>query len=175
MRLCKKALEFIQIINEEGEVRICGWQNDGGVVGKLSQNSMEEIFNGEAAELIRERHINKDYSNCNPNACPFVANDNVDENCIDIDEIPQMPPALYLAYENVCNYRCVMCTIPDCMSKADYSMREEKLNKIDDELRKVLPYVKKIGANGLGEIFASKHILKLLSKISYFIPICFIK
>lgn len=57
-----------------------------------------------------------------------------------------------------------MCTIPDCMKRMDAVEREKKLNKIDLELSKILPYVKNLSANGLGELFASKHILKLLSE-----------
>lgn len=30
MKLCRRAVEFIQVVNEEGEVRICGWLKDGG-------------------------------------------------------------------------------------------------------------------------------------------------
>lgn len=164
MELCRRTIEFVQVINEEGDVRICGWLKDGGIIGRLTDNTMEEIYHSSEAELIREFHLNRDYSNCNPNACPYVANNNVEENFIKVNEIPKFPPALYLAYENVCNYRCVMCTIPDCMKRADAVEREKKLDKIDAELLKVLPYVKTISANGLGELFASKHILKLLSE-----------
>ena len=57
-----------------------------------------------------------------------------------------------------------MCDIPNCMSKSDMKIREEKLNIIDNEIRKVLPYVKHISANGLGELFACKHILGILSE-----------
>lgn len=164
MELCRRTIEFVQIINEDGEVRLCSWLKDGGVIGKLTDNTMEEIYHSSEAELIREYHLNKNYSNCNPNACPYVANSNVEENFIKIDEIPKFPPSLFLAYENVCNYHCAMCTIPDCMKRADTAEREQKLNKIDAELSKILPYVKAISANGLGELFVSKHILKLLSE-----------
>lgn len=164
MELCRRTIEFVQVINENGQVRLCGWLKDGGVIGKLTDNTMEEIYHSTEAELIREYHLNRDYSNCNPNACPFVANNNVEENFIKIDEVPQFPPALYLAYENVCNYHCVMCTVPDCMKRVNVAEREKKLDKIDSELSKVLPYVKSINANGLGELFVSKHILKLLSE-----------
>lgn len=163
-KLCKRAIEFVQVINDEGEVRLCSWQKDGGIIGKLSEKTMEEIYNSNEAQMIREKHAKGDYSNCNPNACPYVANGNVEEKCIEIDDYPKYPPALYLAYENVCNYRCVMCTIPDCMTGKDYEEREKKLNRIDEEVLKVLPFVKKLSANGLGELFASKHILKVLSE-----------
>lgn len=164
MKLCRRAVEFVQVMNEDGLVRLCSWQKDGGIIGKLTEQSLEEIYHGEEAKMIREKHVKKDYSNCDPNACPYVANDNVEEMFIELDEFPRFPKAIYLAYENVCNYHCVMCTVPDCAKRINTAQREEKYNKIDAELRKVLPYVKKIGANGLGELFTSKHTLKLLSE-----------
>ncbi|MGO5315096.1 SPASM domain-containing protein [Bilifractor sp. LCP21S3_A7] len=69
MRICQNALDFVQIINENGDVRLCGWQLDGGVIGSLIDSSLEEVYNSPQAKLIRDRHLNQDYSNCNPNAC----------------------------------------------------------------------------------------------------------
>lgn len=164
MRLCERAVNFVQVMNEEGAVRLCSWLNDGGVIGYLTKNSLQEIYHSDEARLIQEMHACGDHTNCNPNQCPYVANNTVDTVSVDIDEIPQFPEALYLAYENVCNYRCIMCGIPDCMEKADAKLLEDKYNKIDMELKKALPYVKHISANGLGELFVSRHTLKLLSE-----------
>lgn len=164
VKLCERAVNFVQITNEDGEVRLCSWLKDGGVIGHLSQNSLDEIYHSEGAKLIRRMHACGDHSNCNPNTCPYVANGNVDEISIDIEEVPKYPESLYLAYENVCNYHCVMCDIPNCMARSDITERERKLKHIDAELRKVLPYVKHLSANGLGELFVSRHILKLLSE-----------
>ena len=164
MKLCRNSVEFVQVVNEDGAVRICGWLSDGGIVGHLTSNSMEEIYHSPAAQVIHSMHACGDHSNCNINQCPYVANDTVSDNLIEIDEIPKYPYSLYLAYENVCNYHCVMCDIPNCASKIAPKEREKKLDKVDEELRKVLPYVRNIGANGLGELFASKHILKLLEE-----------
>ena len=165
MRICERALNHIQVIDAEGTVRICSWEYDGGVIGRLSQNTMEEIYNSEEAKLIRKMHFDKNYANCNPNACPYVANNSVDEHSIDVEEVPRLPQELYLAYENVCNYHCVTCTIPDCMNlnKDKQAELEQKYDKIDEELRKVLPYVKVLGANGQGEFFVSKHIMNLMN------------
>ncbi|MBP3805786.1 MAG: radical SAM protein [Oribacterium sp.] len=164
MRLCKRAKDFVQIINEDGAVRLCSWLHDGGIIGHLTKNSLDEIYHSAEAEMIRDMHAKGDHSNCNPNQCPWVANDNVSENEIEIENIPKYPESLYLAYENVCNYHCIMCDIPNCMARSDRKISEEKYKKIDEELRKALPYVKHISANGLGELFASKHTLKLLSE-----------
>ena len=57
-----------------------------------------------------------------------------------------------------------MCGISDRMKQADALIRESKLDRIDNEIKKALPYVKHISANGLGELFTSRHILKLLSE-----------
>lgn len=164
MKLCERALDFVQVINDNGDVRLCSWQYDGGVIGNLLKQPMTEIYHSTQAKLIRERHANQDYSNCNPNACPYVACNTVDEISVEIDEVPKLPKRLLLAYENTCNYHCVMCTIPGCLKAEELKKREERLNKIDEELSKVLPHVTEISANGLGELFASKHILKLLSE-----------
>lgn len=164
MRLCRRAIDFVQIVNDDGAVRQCSWLNDGGIIGYLSKNSLFEIYHSKEAQNIRKMHSEGDYTNCNPNQCPYVANGTVNSISVDIEEVPDYPESLYLAYENVCNYHCVMCGIPDCMAKENHAQREKKLEKIDAEIRKVMPYVKHIGSNGLGELFVSKHILKLLSE-----------
>ena len=164
MKICKRAKDFVQIINEDGAVRLCSWLCDGGIVGHLTKNSLDEIYHSQAAEVIFDMHAKGDHSNCNPNTCPYVANDCVSEIEVEVDKIPKFPESLYLAYENVCNYKCVMCDIPNCMARTDAGKSEEKYNQIDEKIRKALPYVKSLSANGLGELFVSKHILKLLSE-----------
>lgn len=164
MKLCKRAIEYLQIVDDYGTVRQCSWQCDGGFLGSLLEHDIDELFHNEQAKLIRKRHANQDFSNCNPDACPYVANDTVCEMEIEIDEVPRYPESIMLAYENVCNYQCIMCTVPGCLKNVDMKQREERLNIIDAKLRKILPYVKKLGANGMGEIFVSKHIMKLLSE-----------
>ena len=67
MRLCRRAKDFVQIINEDGAVRLCSWLNDGGIIGHLTKNSLNEIYHSEEATLIQEMHANGDHSNCNPN------------------------------------------------------------------------------------------------------------
>lgn len=161
MKLCKRAIEALQIINDYGDIRQCGWLCDGGVIGRLLDQDIKEIFHGKRATEIREQHARRDYSNCNPNACPYVACDNVDE--IEIDELPEYPESIMLAYENVCNYKCIMCNIPGCMAGKDMEEREKRLDKLDEKLNEILPYVKKISANGLGELFVSKHTMNLLA------------
>lgn len=164
MRICSRAVNVNQIMDADGTVRICSWLYDGGIIGRLSDNTMEEVYNSPEAKLIRDMHARGDYSNCNPNACPYVANNDTEKHRIEIDSIPRLPESLFLAYENVCNYKCITCTIPGCMEKGNREELEKKYEKIDSELQKILPYVRHLSANGQGELFASRHILKLLSE-----------
>lgn len=164
MRICNRAINFVQVVNAEGDVRLCSWLKDGGIIGRLTNNSMEEIYHSEQAELVKNRHLQHDYSNCDVNTCPYVANESYSESEVEIDELPSLPTELYLAFENVCNYRCKMCGIPDCMAGEDPVGLEAKYEKICNELKKIMPHVTKISANGLGELFVSKHILALLQQ-----------
>lgn len=163
MKICNRAINFVQIVNADGDVRLCSWQKDGGIIGRLTDSSMHEIYHSTQAELIKSRHLNHDYSNCNVNTCPFVANENFADGEVEIEKLPDLPSELYLAFENTCNYHCRMCGIPGCMAHVDKKKLEEKYAKICQELKKILPYVTKISANGLGELFASPHTLELLA------------
>ena len=45
MRICKRAVDFVQVINENGDVRLCSWLYDGGVIGRLTEKTMKERVN----------------------------------------------------------------------------------------------------------------------------------
>ena len=164
MKICKNGLNFIQVYDDYGNVRICGWTKDGDNIGNLISNSFEEVFNSEKALAVRQRLICGDYSKCKVDDCPWLARGEIGENLQEIEEIPQYPDWVYLAYENVCNYNCITCTMHERMKATDKKELEKRYDKIDYELSKILPHVKRVSANGQGEIFVSKRIMKLLSE-----------
>lgn len=162
MRICRRAIDFVQIINAEGDVRICGWNRDN-IIGNLLKEDFRDILHGCCASSIRENMAQGDYSNCDVDNCPYLANGMMEEILIDMEEIPDYPTELHLAYEGVCNYNCTCCTSHQHMAdtrKYDYSNYYELIEK---RLEKILPNVRTIGANGRGELFVSKRILKLLA------------
>lgn len=163
MRICERALNFLQIINVDGDVRLCCWLKDGGVIGNLSENSLYEIWHGEKAELIRDRLIQHDYSNCSIDACPYLAMNTLSEHEIEVDEVPEYPEKLYLAYEEACNYKCMSCGHHLVMAANRGKDLSEKYQMIEERIREILPHLRHISANGRGEVFASPHILKILS------------
>lgn len=162
IKICERALDFVQIIDYRGTVRVCGWLKNN-VIGCLSEQSMEEIYHGKLANKLRSRLIEKDYSLCNADACPFLAMHDMDNHMVEIEEIPRYPRKLHLAYEEVCNYHCVSCNVHDTMVKNRQEDLERGYDIIEHRLQEVLPHVTTLAAHGCGELFASKRILKLLA------------
>lgn len=163
MKMCKRILNFVQVINYKGDVRLCGWLRNS-VIGSLSDQDMREIYHGTCAEQLREKLMHSDYSLCRVDACPYLAMNNIENNIIEVDEIPEYPQELYLAFENVCNYSCTCCNIQEMMAGGRKEGMEKKYEKVEERIREVLPHVKTISANGLGELFVSERTLKLLAE-----------
>lgn len=163
MKICKRGLNFIQIYNNKGDVRICSWLKDGHI-GNLIDNTFEEVFHSEKANIIRSEFENGDYSRCDINSCPWLANNELDDYMDSYDEVPKFPKWLFLAYENNCNYDCTVCSIHENKTNECMDAKEKRYDKIGEEIRKVLPYVNTISANGMGELFASPRIIEILNE-----------
>lgn len=157
MKICKQAL-FVQVIDGIGTVRACGWAGYY-LLGNLRDNTMKEIYNSEAAKKFRQTLIDGTYDFCNEENCPYMANNILDSQIIEIDEIPELPEIVSLAYDKRCNYHCTCC-----ISRSDEKMNPQVQEKIEKEIREALPAVKVFSANGLGEIFVSDSMLKLISE-----------
>lgn len=157
MKICKQAL-FVQIIDGIGTVRACGWAGYY-LLGNLRDNSMSEVFNSEAAKHFRQTLIDGTYDYCNEENCPYMANNILESQLIEIDEIPEYPEIVSLAYDRRCNYHCTCC-----ISRSDEKMDPVVQDKIETEIRTALPYVKTFSANGLGEFFVSDSMIKLVSE-----------
>lgn len=163
MKICKRGINFLQLINAEGKIRTCSWMQDN-VIGNLLQDDLKTIIQGEKATKIRQTLIDATYEFCPVDNCPYLANGKMEEMLIDIEELPEYPDELYLAYEGVCNYDCTCCTSHEHMEMTKKNNYSHNYDILEQKLKEILPYVKSISANGRGELFASKRILKLLSE-----------
>lgn len=157
MKICKQAL-YVQIIDGIGTVRACGWAGYY-LLGNLRDNTLSEVYHSEAAKKFRQTLIDGTYDFCNEENCPYMANNILDSQMVEIDEIPEYPENISLAYDRRCNYHCTCC-ISRCDDRLDPKMQE----KIEQEVRLALPYVKTFSANGLGEFFVSDSMVKLVSE-----------
>lgn len=157
MKICRQAL-YVQIIDGIGTVRACGWAGYY-ILGNLRDNTMSEVFNSEAAKRFRKTLIEGTYDYCNEENCPYMANNILDTQMIEIEEIPEYPEIVSLAYDRRCNYHCTCC-----ISRCDDRMDPAVQRKIEDEIRMSLPYVKTFSANGLGEFFVCDSMMELVSQ-----------
>lgn len=162
-KICYRALNRFQVYSFKGDVRLCGWMRDM-YLGNLIDNTVEELFNNEAALRIRNRLSGHDYSMCMEDSCPYVANHSVSDILVDYDPEQRFPSQLALGFEQTCNYSCTGCTFHSKPHGYDLDQLEKNYSIIEEHIREALPYAKSISANGCGELFMSKHILRLLSE-----------
>lgn len=161
MKICKRALNFMQIMDVGGNVRICSWANNN-VIGNLFEDDLYTIYHGEKADAFRQRLLEGDFSDCPKDNCPYLANGTIADALVDIDAVPEYPDSLYLDYEGNCNYRCTCCTSHLNMEKKESIDYNSKYNEIERKINEILPNITTIGAHGRGELFASRHILDIL-------------
>ena len=163
-QLCKRGRDWIQVFNSDGMVRICGWTGTDGWIGSLLDHSLSEIYHGKRAEKFRRALLNQDYSSCSVDDCPLLMTGEIAKFQKELGTLPDYPEELYIAFENTCNYRCTSCTVCGMDFGKDKKEIESHYEVIEKRIREALPHAKIIGANGLGELFASKRTLKLLSE-----------
>lgn len=162
-KLCERGRNWIQVYNVDGHVRECSWTRDGDI-GSLLDHSLAELYHGEAARKTRERLLKQDYSQCCVDGCPYLMTGEIRDFQTELGKLPEYPEELYLAFEHVCNYQCKSCTVCYDLKGRMKEELERNYDIIEERIREALPYAKIIGANGLGELFASKRTLKLLSE-----------
>ena len=167
MHICERALNYLQITDYQGTVRICGWfrkEVGDGVIGKLSESSLYDIWHGEKATKLRDKLSQGDYSWCNIDQCPYLSRNEIEEYCIDIEKIPEYPDHLWLAFERNCNYACTCCTASFGSSNVHRKGEAEGYQLLTERIKEIMPHLKFVAANGLGELFTSPNILNLLSE-----------
>ena len=163
-RICERGLNWFQIYDYKGNVRQCSWTEDG-YIGNLQDNTVYEVYHSEEAEKIRNRLTCGDYSLCKVDACPYLAMNELEKHMLEYEDTPKYPTELYLGFERVCNYACTSCGIHKCMLEEKNKNLEAYYAKIEERVQPLLPHLKKISANGCGELFCSKHTLNILANL----------
>lgn len=148
-----------------GDVRLCCFmRHDYVVVGNLAKNTMQEILRNEKVREIFDRISAEDYSICDPTNCRYLTSGRMDMPIVEIDKIPECPESLSLSYDKFCNYKCVFCGIH---TREEYNKVTPEIelcnSRIEENLKSVLPKLKRISAQGCGELFMSKNVLKQLA------------
>lgn len=161
-KICERGLNWFQIYDSNGSVRLCSWTRDG-YIGRLTDSTVKELYHNEHASRIRERLSSADYSMCKIDACPYLAMNEIEEHLIEYERVPEYPEEIYLGFEQICNYACTCCSVHKTMMENKGENLEKAYAVIEERIKDILPHVKKISANGCGELFISKHTLNILA------------
>lgn len=153
-------LESIWIDQEKGSVRLCAWANYR--LGNLTENSIEELWNGEKAEEFRKSMLDGSYRYCDDKKCPYRANHTLSSMMVDY-EIPQYPRQCNLSYEEACNYVCRFCRTEKYFPRKEES---KNIEIIEREIQKFINQLDVLSANGVGELFCSPSIMNVLRNVS---------
>lgn len=165
MKVCELAFKQAYIY-PNGDVKVgCGWTYQ--CVGNLLESSLEEIWNGEMANKVRQTILDGSYSCCNKVACPHCANDSLpdltEEEVDKIKAVGKVPTEFDAAFDYICNHACPSCRHEVfCPSKEYLSNMETIIEKCYD----AFVHADLLLLNGNGDCFASNKIMDLLSNLS---------
>lgn len=147
-----------------GNVRLCAWMDIG--IGNILYESIESIWRGERAQRIRQSFADGSFRFCRKTSCPYLENDSLER----LDEtaykqrtiLPKLPTSFDIANDFVCNHSCPSCRdhvfVPD-----DEYLRD--FGKMAATLISLLNQSDSFSVCGNGDLFASPHMLRLLSQV----------
>jgi MoaA/NifB/PqqE/SkfB family radical SAM enzyme len=163
MKICDRPFKHLHIY-PNGNVKVCSWTTQ--VIGNIIDNELEDIWNGEKAQKIRESIHNGSFEFCPKVGCPFCENDSLPD--ITEDEFltraikQDLPVSINAAFDYRCNHSC-----PSCRSKI-YNPTKNDLENIKRMVDLLVPVINKgefLSTNGNGDLFASPDIMDMLSHI----------
>ena len=142
------------------------------VTGDLAKKSIEEIWNSEAYQNIRESIVDGSYKFCHHELCPEIQTDNLvelgvleDPNILQalekkLYEIKQGPKEINLGYDRVCNLSCPSCRTETITNNSE--KEDELMEKITQEILQMDLSDTRLVVCSSGDPFVSKHFRKLL-------------
>ena len=172
MKFCDRPFKFMWVArrfdgSEQPMTVPCAWLNISGLEDTdLTKNSVEEIWNSETFEKVRESIKDGSFRYCNCVTCPFLANDSLpdlsEEQFKIVTVKKEIPSQFNLAFDRKCNHAC-----PSCRHSI-YKNTEKVQREVEIIGEKLLPYLNKadyINSNGQGDFFASKENLDIFRRL----------
>ncbi|MBQ4123788.1 SPASM domain-containing protein [bacterium] len=159
MKYCSKPFEEFEIDVDGKCYCCCRWWNNSYCLGNILEQSVDEIWNGEAAQELRRSILEGDYKYCNVNEC--LPNHSTE---VKYEKITNYPLEISFCYDYSCTAKCVFCndTIK-MMSKEECTQWD---NIIESKLIPLLINAKFVRLTMVGELFVSNHSIKLVQRIS---------
>ncbi len=106
-KFCPKPFESIAV-HQDGSVWFCCSYWLPYSIGNLYENTLEEIWNGERAELIRQSILDQSFRYCNHNVCGDISDDTLLPESETISK-KHMPTHVMFNNDQSCNLSCPSC------------------------------------------------------------------
>lgn len=162
-KFCSRPFEHLHM-DPNGKVRICSWTDE--VVGNLLEESIEDIWDGERADKIRESIIDGSYKYCRATSCPYLENDSLpyvtEEEMAQLAVKTEKPMNFNVACDYICNHSCPSCR--DSIFVGDETYKENLQITID----KLIPYLNaadSFSTCGNGDVFSSPQMMSMLEEL----------
>lgn len=163
MKFCNRPFTYAYL-GDKGEVWPCGWMHY--CIGNLYEQNIDEIWHSEAADKARQSIVDGTFAFCRKTSCPFCERgelEDLSEEEIRRRAIPaELPLVVNMANDHVCNIACTSCR------KSVYCPEEGEREKIDDALKRFLPFANKLeelSMNGGGEFLANPSFIEFLEEL----------
>lgn len=170
---CDRPFSWIDIttIERKGNCYLCcpAWLNKP--IGNLYSQSLNDVWNSEAAIEIRESILDGSFRFCNSSLCPFYINQrypvySIDEDLLKskITKLSFGPKIINFAYDRSCNLFCPSCRTQIEIENANKDVILEINEKIKNQL---LPQAEFINLCGMGDPFGSPFMKKWLCSLNF--------
>ena len=134
-------------------------------IGDPQKETLEEIWNGERAEFVRNMMREGNFACCNRQDCPYCMGDGLEE--IDEQEAKnyqkkEFADTLFVAYDQFCNHACPSCRCEVFRPDDAYKKRMQHIKEI------VLPHANNVRTRdtcGRGDCFSSPYIMEFLQEL----------
>lgn len=162
-KFCSRPFDFLHL-DPNGGVRICSWSDEK--IGDLLKEDLEDIWNGEQADKIRESIIDGSYKYCRATSCPYLENDSLpyitEEEMKHKAVKKERPVNFNVACDFTCNHSCPSCR--DSVFVGDAAYKENLQTVID----KIIPYLNSadtFSTCGNGDVFSSPQMFSMLERL----------
>ena len=169
-KFCARPFEAIHL-DPNGNVRVCSWTD--ATIGNLLENTADEIWHSEKAEMVRELIKNQSFEFCRSVSCPCIENSELewldDAEFAKRCTVSEMPKHVNAAYDFMCNHSC-----PSCRSEV-FKPDKEYLEKTEEVSKKavvLLNNADSFSTDGNGDLFASTSVIRMLQETNPKNPEC---
>ncbi len=162
-KFCNVPFDYVHLV-PNGNVFLCNWMD--GAIGNLLEEDLEDIWNGEKADTVRQSIIDGSYKYCRAVSCPYLENDSlpymseeeIEANAVKTDK----PERFNVACDFTCNHSCPSCRDKVFVGDATYKQNLQTI------IEKIMPYLnqaKSICTCGNGDVFSSPQMFSVLERL----------